>query len=122
MAATNDPSSTMTFSFATPVSAVGGFLNYVPYSSGSTTIAAYTSSNTLIESYNLSFLTSGADNTGQFIGFSESSPIISNFTLTGHYIGITQMTVTGTPEPGTIFSAGAALLGLAGLLRRKKRA
>ena len=69
----------------------------------------------------MAFLTGGGDNTGQFIGFSESSPIISHFTLTDNYVGITEMTISATPEPGTVFSAGAALLGLAGLLRRKKR-
>ena len=35
---------TMTFAFATPVSAVGGFLNYTPGFSTPTTIAVYDSS------------------------------------------------------------------------------
>ena len=41
---------TMTFAFATPVSWVGGFFNYVPYGSTPTTLTVWDASNNLIES------------------------------------------------------------------------
>jgi hypothetical protein len=113
---------TMTFAFATPLSAVGGFLNYVPFGSTPTTIAVYNSSSTLIESYNLTFLTGGGTDTGQFLGFQESSPEISYFTLTDNYIGITDLTISGAvPEPAEILPL-AALLGVVafGYVRRRK--
>lgn len=116
---------TMTFSFATPVSAVGGFLNYVPGGSTPTTIAVFDSTNTLIESFNLVFLTNGGTDQGQFLGFQEATNDISSFTLTDNYAAITDLTTastaTGTPEPSTLLS-GAALIGLMGLIRRKRQA
>ena len=83
---------TMTFSFATPVSAVGGLLNYVPGSFNPATIAVWDSNGNLIESYDLLFVTSGADDTSAFYGFQETSANISSFTLTDNYIGITSLT------------------------------
>src|ERR1019366_890321 len=44
-------SDTMTFAFATPVSYVGGFFNYVPGGTTPTTLAVYDTSSVLIESY-----------------------------------------------------------------------
>ena len=109
---------TMTFAFATPVSYVGGFFNYVPGGSTPTTLAVYDTSNALIESYNLSFLTGGGTNTGQWIRFVESMPI-GSFTMTGNYVGVTGQAVTPTPEPGTIALLGSGIVGLAGFARRK---
>lgn len=108
---------TMTFTFATPVQAVGGFLNYLPGGTTPTTIAVYDATNTLIESFELTFLTDGSINSGQFFGFLESAPIISSFTLTDNYIGLANLTVAVTvssvPEPGTLAMLG---LGIAGLI------
>lgn len=110
----------MTFTFANPVSEVGGFIDYAP-DSLATTIAAYDAHGVLIESDELTFSTGGAMNSGQFLGFQESAPIISQFVLTNGYVGLTDLTVPA-PEPGTLFPAAAALVALAGLLRRGIRA
>jgi hypothetical protein len=105
---------TMSFSFASPVSAVGGFLNYLPGSQNATTIAVWDGAN-LIESANLTFLTGGGTDEGEFLGFSESTPDITGFTLTDNYIGITDLTVSGlsvvpeTPSVSVIALAFAAL-------------
>ncbi len=116
-----DVTDTMTFAFATPVSAVGGFIDYVPGSTP-TTIAVYDTGKNLIESYNLTFTTGGGTNTGQFLGFQESGPTIASFTLTDNYVGLTDLTILPTPEPGTFLPAAAGLLAVAGLIRRKIRA
>jgi hypothetical protein len=113
---------TMKFTLSSPVSGIGGFLNYVPGSENPTTIAAWDSGGNLIESFNLTFTTSGGNDTGFFFGFLEDSAIINSFTLTDNYIGITDLTVTGmtsTPEPGSLALIGSGFLLLGGLLRRK---
>jgi hypothetical protein len=107
---------TMTFALATPVSWVGGFFNYVPGGSTPTTLAVYDTSDVLIESYNLTFLTGGGRNSGEWIRFVESTPI-GYFTMSDNYVGVTGQSVT--PEPGTLVLLGTGILGLAGTLRRK---
>lgn len=109
---------TMTFSFATPVSAVGGFLNYVPGSNNPTIIAIYDSSMTLIEMYDLSFTTTGGNDTGAFYGFQEPTKNISYFTLTDNFIGITDLTVV-VPEPSCLLLFGSGLLGVISCRRRR---
>lgn len=116
-------SDTMTFALATPTNAIGGFLNYLPGDSTPTTIAVYDAGMNLIESFNLTFLTGGGNDTGQFYGFLESTPDISFFTLTDNYVAITTLTIGGgapaVPEPSSILLFGTGLLGAAGALRRK---
>lgn len=116
MAGLNTSVGTMTFAFATPVSGVGGFLNWST-GTGSASIAAYDITGHLIESHAVSFRTDGATNSGQFLGFRENQPIISKFTLTGAFIGITNMKAMPIPATGWLF--GSALIGLAALSRRK---
>jgi len=56
----------------------------------------------LIESEDLTFLTDGSDNSGEFHGFLESSPTIKYFTLSDNYVGITKLTIdtgSGFPAP-----------------------
>jgi len=111
---------TMTFFFSSPLKAVGGFLNYNPGGSTPTTIAVYDSSDKLIEFRNLTFTTSGADNTGMFFGFQESSPIISSFTLTDNFVGITNLTIVSSiPEPASFLLLGSGLVGMVGYRRRR---
>ncbi len=109
---------TMTFAFASPVSWVGGFFNYVPGGSTPTTLAVYDTSSNLIESYNLTFLTGGGTNSGEWIRFVETTPI-GSFSMTGNYVGVTGQSVT--PEPGTLALLGSGIVGLAGFARRKFR-
>ena len=112
----------MTFQFTTPVAGVGGFLNYVPFTSTPTTIAVYDSSMNLIETANLTFLTNGGADTGAFYGFVESSADISYFTLANNYIGITGLTTTfdAVPLPTALLLFGPGLVGLAAIRKRFK--
>jgi hypothetical protein len=108
---------TMTFSFTTPVGAVGGLLNYAP--AGTHAIIAAYAGGTLIESDTLTFLTGGGTDTGMFLGFQETTPEISSFTLTDNFIGITNLTLgppaaVPAPEPGTVLLL-AGSLGVLGL-------
>ena len=115
---------TMTFAFSTPIAGVGGFINYVPGSNNPTVISVYDSSNTLIETSMLTFITGGGDNTGSFYGFLEGSPNISYFTLTDNYIGITDLTTSdpsAVPEPATMLLLGSGLVGMGVYARRKFR-
>jgi len=123
MAGLNDSSAffgvtdTMTFAFATPVGAVGGFLNYVP-DFGPATIAVWDPSGNFIESFDLTFLTGGGTNTGAFYGFQETTPI-GYFTLSDAYVGVVNLTTAPIPEPNSLLLIGTGLLGAFGVVRRR---
>jgi len=105
---------TMTIAFTNPVNEVGDYFNYVAGGSTPTTISVYDSTDTLIESTNLNFLTNGGTNTGEWIGFSETTPI-SYLTISDNYVAMADP----TPEPSSILLLGSGLLGLVGAARRK---
>ena len=122
MIGTNSGTEPMTLELSTPVSAIGGFVNYAP-GYAPAVISVYDSSYTLIESTTLTFLTGGGVSSGQFIGFKESTPTIQYLTLGGGYIALTDLKVAvATPEPSTVVLTltGAALAGVVGIRRRWK--
>jgi len=119
MASVGGTNGTMTFAFSNPVAAVGGFLNYAPYS-GTASIAVYDASDTLIESFNLTFMLGTGTNNGIFYGFQEETNDISFFVLNNADIGITNLTTDAIPIPGTLWLLGSGLLGLARLRRFSK--
>lgn len=125
MAGLNNASGTMKFAFNTPVSAVGGLLNYAAPHYGTPVIAVYDAQNNLIENATLSFSTGNTTNTGMFYGFQEASAIISYFTLSNAYIGLTDLTVmtnvTGAPLPfaATTIIFGSGFIAILGRLKRK---
>jgi len=123
-------SGTMRLSFAEPVAGIGGFFNYAQIGGvavgDAPTIAIFDADNQLLESHVLDFDTGKADLSGFFYGFDVGSALISSFTMSGAYIGMTDLRVldakdvpTDVPEPGTILLTGAALLAIRVTGRRK---
>ena len=126
MAGINSASDTMTFAFSSPLSAVGGFLNYAP-GYGTPLIAVFDSGGNLIEDYNPTFMTGGGTNTGSFLGFQAASNNISYFKLSNAYISLTDLTilsgVTTVPEPSSLALAGLGAIGfVVGVIRRRRQA
>ncbi|WP_295951569.1 PEP-CTERM sorting domain-containing protein [Rhodoferax sp.] len=118
LVATNDSTSSMTFTFDITVSGFGGFLNWAP-GSGNASIAVYDVNHVLIESVVLGFLTDGSLNSGEFHGFQESGTSIKYFTLTGAYIGGADFAVKAVPEPASM-ALSLLGLGLLGAMSRRK--
>jgi hypothetical protein len=128
---TFDPTPAATFSFAAPVAAVGGFLNYSPVFFGPAVIEALGAGNVVLESYNLvtaaPISTPNGVNAGAFRGILRATNDIVGFRLAGAYLVMDDMTfgratTAVVPEPATLASAGLALAVLAGArLRRRTR-
>jgi len=62
-----------------------------------TTISVYNSSGGLLYTTSLTFLTNGADNQYQLLGYTSKSANISSITMTDNYIGLTNLVVDGSP-------------------------
>ncbi len=121
---TNSVTDTMTFTFTTPVSAVGGFVNYAPFyliddSLPATVVSVYSPTHVLLESTTLTFLTGDTTNSGQFVGFVDVGPI-GSLTLSDNYVGLVGLTVP-VPESSTwaMMLIGFAGLGFAGYRKAK---
>jgi hypothetical protein len=110
-----DQSMTFTFSQG-PERGVGGFFNYARSVVVSTffTISAFDSTNNLIESHDISFLT-GFDsiNTGFFFGIEDATADIASFQVSGDFVAVTDFAIddgrSRSPrdkEGMTSFSAG----------------
>lgn len=113
----------MTFHFATPVSSVGGYLNWVP-SLAPVTIAVYDASDNLLDSLVVSAGGINLVTPNSFYGFTEATADISSFTLTDGYIavlsGLNGQEITGSvPEPATwaMMLVGMGAIGFA--MRRR---
>jgi hypothetical protein len=121
---TSGVTDTMTFTFTTPVSAVGGFVNYAPFyliddSAPATVVSVYSPTHVLLESTTLTFLTGNATNSGQFVGFADVGPI-GSLTLSDNYVGLVGLTLP-VPESSTwaMMLIGFAGLGFAGYRKAK---
>ncbi len=119
----NSASGSMSISFATPVAGVGAFINYTTGGSAPR-LSIYDSSNTLLETYQPSFTTTGV-NQGYFYGFSSLNSNISRFEFSNASIVATNLSVlsgsgvSAVPEPGSILPLGGLLVG--GLLIRRRK-
>jgi len=121
---------TMTFSFAHPVSAVGGLLNYAvfQYSGFSDVVMnALAANGSVLETYDISAIapisTPNAVNGSEFRGIEDSRADIFGFSLSNSAVALTDLTFSSTiPEPSTwcLLLAGLCGLLLSGRPRRRQ--
>ena len=129
----------MTFSFSTPVSAVGGIMDWYAISGliRPASMAVYNSSDILIKSFEL-YDNSTNTNFGtpnSFNGFQESTADISSFVLSGDYAGMEDLVFSSaascngvsvaacstTPLPSTWITFLIGLVGFGVVARRRKQ-
>ena len=135
MIGTDDETTGMRIDFAAPVAGVGAYMNYSPQSGDPAVISIFDSTDTLLESYTLSFIldtsqvglntTQAGYNLGEFHGFLQSTNNISYMTLSGSYIGAANLetvSVGAIPEPETYALMMAGLGVMAFVARRRKQA
>ena len=124
MMGTNNSFLSMAVTFDSPVSGVGGFVNYAP-GTGLPQLSAY-NGEILLESVVLTFLTGGGLNSGQFVGFLFSSPSITKFVLQGAYVGLANLRyeLSPVPLPGALIFLISGLGGMSAFnwFRRRKLA
>jgi hypothetical protein len=107
---------TMKFTFANPVSAVGGFLNYAAFAASGfsdATIAIFDKNGNMLGIADVTKDHPVTNQTGEFLGFADNQADIASFSLSNSAIALQNLTFSGTasPEPAT-----AALWSLSTLL------
>ena len=112
----------MTIAFDDPVASVLAFVNYSPYD-GVGSLSVYDAMDRLIESIVLDFTTSGGDDTGQWLGFSESSNVIKSIRFGDAYIVAAnlQTAAAAVPSPGTLPLIGLGIASLVFTATRRRK-
>ncbi|HEX5379048.1 MAG TPA: PEPxxWA-CTERM sorting domain-containing protein [Phenylobacterium sp.] len=125
MAGLNTGVGEMTFTFATPLSAILADLNWAPGNGGAATMSIYNAADQLLETLQLDDGFANNFAPGYF-GFQRAQGDIAKLTLSNDYIGAQNFSlvtgVAGVPEPGTwaLMLVGFGGAGLA--LRNRRRA
>lgn len=121
----------MTWAFDTPVSGVGGLINYAPGAGDlniTSVIQVLDSTFNILEYYDLTISapisTPGAINAGVFLAIDRAGDDISYFRVWNDALVLRNLTVQfdppiGVPEPMTLPLLGAGLAGIA-LMRRRR--
>jgi hypothetical protein len=117
----------MTFSFAKPVSAVGGILDYAVFPSSGfsdVVITALGSKGQILASYDVTVKAPISGPGGAFVGISQSQADIAAFSLSNSAVAIRDLTFSSSgtptsPEPSTLLLLGGGIVVLC--VGRRKR-